>query len=214
MTEKLELAGDRMKIVEDEHGTVTITFDDIGTGRNCGDCGLCCKLLPIPPLNKPAGVRCQHSRHHKGCTIYKGRPTACRTWSCRWLADPLTAGMPRPDRCHYVIDMSYDHITQMMPDGSKKQISSLQVWVDPAFPEAHRAPELRAFMLMMAEKWGVVTTVRFSSRKAVIVVAPPHNSNGEWLEVSDGLVVDEDDPLRGDLPPRPTVMGMTVREEL
>jgi hypothetical protein len=26
--------------------------------RQCGECQLCCKLLPVPPLNKKAGERC------------------------------------------------------------------------------------------------------------------------------------------------------------
>jgi hypothetical protein len=214
MTETLEFAGDRMKMVEDADGKVTITFDNVGTGRQCGDCNLCCKLLPIPPLHKPAGVRCQHSRH-KGCTIYKDRPMACRTWSCRWLADPLTKRMPRPDRCHYVIDMTYDFITAVNEDGTKHQVSALQVWIDPAFPDAHRAPELRAFMLMMAEKWGVVTTVRFDSRKAVIVLPPPLSGDGEWHERWNGIVVPEDDPRR-DVPgharsPMMVTIGTTER---
>ena len=64
--------------------------------RQCGGCTACCKLLPMKPGNKapktlaamiehgimsiddaasmtpdfdkPAGERCPHQRHHKGCT--------------------------------------------------------------------------------------------------------------------------------------------------
>jgi hypothetical protein len=34
--------------------------------RQCGDCQLCCKLLPVPPLQKAAGVACRFQKFHKG----------------------------------------------------------------------------------------------------------------------------------------------------
>jgi hypothetical protein len=128
--------------------------------------------------------------------IYANRPRCCKSWSCRWLADPLTAGMPRPDRCHYVIDLGYDYITIAQHDGTKQKVPALQVWVDPAFPHAHRASELRAYMLMMANKWGVVTIVRFDSWKSVVVIPPPSVSDGQWHEIWDAVRVEEDDPVR------------------
>jgi hypothetical protein len=106
----MELAGDRMTVVERD-GVTTFTFDDKGTGRVCGDCQLCCKLLPVPPLKKAAGRRCQHQKFGKGCAIQDHKPFACRAWSCRWLSDPATAGMSRPDRSHYVIDVVSDYVT-------------------------------------------------------------------------------------------------------
>jgi hypothetical protein len=44
------------------------------TQRRCGDCQLCCKLLPTREVNKPANTRCQHQRAHKGCAIYEVWP--------------------------------------------------------------------------------------------------------------------------------------------
>ena len=38
--------------------------------RHCGGCTLCCKLIPVEELNKPAGARCKHVRTGKGCSIY------------------------------------------------------------------------------------------------------------------------------------------------
>ena len=38
--------------------------------RQCGECTLCCKLLPVPPLNKLAGQKCKHQRFpHHGCAV-------------------------------------------------------------------------------------------------------------------------------------------------
>jgi Putative zinc- or iron-chelating domain len=86
--------------------------------RRCGDCQLCCKLLPmkaektehfdetvakmvevgllhpevkrrmIRDFDKPAGEKCQFQKHGVGCRIYARRPFGCRFWSCVWLSDP------------------------------------------------------------------------------------------------------------------------------
>lgn len=41
--------------------------------RQCGDSQLCCKLLPVPPLQKAAGASCRFQKFHKGCTVYHRR---------------------------------------------------------------------------------------------------------------------------------------------
>jgi len=185
---EISLAGDHMKIAESADGSATITFDDVGTGRRCGDCQLCCRLVPVPTIGKGANVKCQHQRVGKGCMIYAVRPMACRTWACRWLADPETAGMPRPDRCHYVIDLTWDFVTLQPPDGGQPfNIPVAQVWIDPAFRSAYRAPELRAFMLRTAEKHGAGTICRFSRTDAITVFPPPVNAEREWIEMTGSL---------------------------
>jgi hypothetical protein len=184
----IEFAGDRMTFREDENGNAHLTFDNVGTGRTCSDCRLCCKLVPVPQISKPAGVRCRYSRAGKGCTVYDRRPNSCRAWSCRWLADPATAGMPRPDRCHYVIDLEYDHVDMHNNAGGPDRIVTvLQVWVDPAFPDAHHAHELRAYLHRMAEKYGVAAIIRWSSTKAVVLFPPPISSDGKWHQ-QDGTI--------------------------
>jgi len=37
MSDTFEFAGDHMRITEDAEGTTSITFDDTGTGRRCGE---------------------------------------------------------------------------------------------------------------------------------------------------------------------------------
>ena len=68
--------------------------------RSCGKCSLCCKVLGIGALNKPAGSWCTHCRPGKeACTIYAQRPSECDTFNCVWLTNteleaawyPLTA---------------------------------------------------------------------------------------------------------------------------
>jgi hypothetical protein len=199
MSERLSFGGDRMRITEDDAGTATITFDDEGTGRRCGSCTLCCKVLPVPDLDKPAGTRCRHARMAKGCTIYATRPLPCRTWSCRWLADPDTAELTRPDRGHYVVDISYDSIAVQDPDtGRVEDRSVLQVWIDPAHREAYKAPELRRYLARRAAQHKLPALIRFNSSEAILLVAPGLRAGrGDWLEIT--TMINRDRPDRESL---------------
>lgn len=187
MPEAVEFAGDHMTVTHDGDKT-TVTFSDKKVGRVCGDCTLCCKLVPVPELRKPAGKKCQHVRFGKGCTIYAARPVSCRSWACRWLADSETAGMRRPDRAHYVIDLEDDFVTLRRDDGVTQKVAVVQVWADPAFPTAHREPELRAYMARMADQHNMATIVRWSSTQAVTVFPPRFDAAGEWHEIAGSIV--------------------------
>lgn len=56
--------------------------------RECGDCTLCCGLVRVPELDKPAGETCKHVCE-KGCGIYEERPRSCRSFECLWLKGEL-----------------------------------------------------------------------------------------------------------------------------
>ena len=67
----------RIKAGED-HAKLAEEFIEVSkkyTGRQCGDCSMCCKVLPITrttELQKPAGAWCKHCRPSKGgCGIYE-----------------------------------------------------------------------------------------------------------------------------------------------
>src|SRR5580765_5282061 len=117
-------------------GTMTaatsLTIFKADTDRACGDCQLCCKLLPMPELDKPANTRCQHQKFKTGCAIYTRRPRGCMYWSCRWLLGVDTADVPRPDRAHYVIDPTPDFIRMIDNTTGELQanIEVVQVWID------------------------------------------------------------------------------------
>lgn len=161
--------------------------------RKCGDCTLCCRLVPVVELGKKAGERCQHQRYHKGCAIYGKHPVSCRLWSCKWLVDGAAAGLPRPDRAHYVIDIMPDFVTMTHDDtGERHEIPVQQVWVDPHHREAWRTPEFRGFMLQMAADHGMATIIRWSSTEALTVFAPPFAADGEWHEVGGQITARND----------------------
>lgn len=193
--EAVELAGDRMTISEDDNGVTTITFGDKGTGRVCGDCQLCCKLVPVPTIDKPAGAKCQHQRVHKGCTIYGNRPFACKTWTCRWLSDPTTTMLQRPDRSHFVVDMSTDYIElEPKAGGSTQRVGVMQVWLDPAFPAARSSSELRAYAIDVAARFGAALILRTPGQPARFLFAPSFCEDQQWTERLGDRIRPENQP--------------------
>lgn len=152
------------------------------TTRRCGDCQLCCKLLPMPELNKADNTRCQHQQASHGCKIYARRPSSCRLWSCRWLAMNDTADMRRPDRVHYVLDPIPDYITVVNnATGAEQIVPCIQIWVDPRFPHAHRDPALRAYLERRAAD-GWVGMVRLGAADGFVLVPPSMAEDGQWHE--------------------------------
>jgi hypothetical protein len=74
------------------------------TGRQCGSCSLCCRLLEVPEEGKKTGEWCPHCRPGHGCSIYADRPTACRAWACEWLTNPFVDDDWFPQQCGIGID--------------------------------------------------------------------------------------------------------------
>ena len=92
--------------------------------------------------------------------------------------------MPRPDRCHYVIDMMADEMVLQPPrDTPRTKVPAIVMWLDPGFPDAHRAPELRAYLLRMAERYGAPALVRMNGRDVLAIIPPPLNPDGRWREI-------------------------------
>jgi len=93
--------------------------------RECGKCTMCCKLLGIATIDKPAGQWCSHCRQDRGCTIYEQRPQECRNFLCGWLRLPQLDERWKPSTCKFVLatDESFSH---------------MKIVVDPARADAWR----------------------------------------------------------------------------
>lgn len=158
--------------------------------RSCGDCSLCCTLLPVKDINKPANTRCDHQSHAKGCKIYRryGFPMSCRFWSCRWLTGGDTANISRPDRAGYVIDPMPDFI-RIRDDvtGAQTPLQVVQVWVDPKRRDAHRDPRLREYLSRRADE-GAAALIRYGSHDGFVLFAPQFTGGRGWME--EGGVID------------------------
>lgn len=148
--------------------------------RQCGDCQLCCKLLPVPEVDKLANTKCKHQRHHVGCTVYQHLPVSCALWNCRWLVNNDTADLSRPDRSHYVIDIMPDHVTAEF-GGVSGNIQVVQIWVDPKHPSAHRDPALRRYLERRATE-NIIGVVRNGSKDAIVLLPPSMTGESDWIE--------------------------------
>lgn len=165
---------------------VVAELDRAETGRICGHCQLCCKLLPIYDLldaqgnPKPWNRKCIHQRKgNHGCTVYHtGRPPSCKSWSCAWLVGAGTEDLPRPDKGHYVVD-TYITSFELLGLGFYQ---SLQVWLEPEWPHAWRCTKLIPYMARMAEQHGYATTVRLRDKDDSLLIFPPALApvRGRW----------------------------------
>lgn len=82
--------------------------------RECGDCRLCCKLLPVYEIGsepepykfvKHGAEWCPHAGP-QGCAIYNDptKPLSCATFRCLWLKDFLPDEL-HPRRIHAVFSI-------------------------------------------------------------------------------------------------------------
>ncbi len=98
-------------------------------GRECGECTLCCKVMAIEELAKPASSWCPHCKPGRGCLIYANRPAECRAFSCLWLINDLLDQHWKPSKSKLVLTTSEDGI---------------EVRCDPGFPDAWRKEPFRS----------------------------------------------------------------------
>jgi hypothetical protein len=85
---------------------ISAASEQARTGRQCGQCSLCCKLLHVVELNKPANQWCGHCKPGSGgCTIHAKRPNICREYFCGWMLTRNVGDDWYPLRCHMVISL-------------------------------------------------------------------------------------------------------------
>jgi|UPI00068FD170 hypothetical protein len=158
--------------------------------RNCGDCQLCCKLLPVREIGKLANTRCcQYQKHGKGCGVYNDttrmRPS-CKLWNCRWLVEDRTENLRGPDWTGYVIDMMPDFVTLDL-GGEQNHIPVVQAWVDPARPnEWRRDKDFWNYLAKLGEEERMAALIRNGSNDAIFIAPPAMNERGTWFEHDSG----------------------------
>jgi hypothetical protein len=97
----------------------------IVSGRACGACTLCCKVLGIPEIDKPKGEWCQHCDIGRGCGIYSDRPAVCRAFHCGYLTMPALGAHWFPARSKMIITSEFEG-------------EQIAIQVDPSRPTAWR----------------------------------------------------------------------------
>jgi hypothetical protein len=125
-------------------------------GRECGDCTLCCKVMAIEELAKPASAWCPHCTPGNGCLIYADRPAECQAFNCLWLVDERLEQHWKPNRSKLVLTTSEDGI---------------EIRCDPGFPDAWRKEPFRSEI----RQWAVsgetfdMTVVVITGQKLILV---------------------------------------------
>jgi hypothetical protein len=104
----------------------------VASGKACGTCMMCCKLLLIKELEKPAGQWCRHAAVGKGCGIYENRPPVCQRFHCLWMLDPRLGPEWKPEKAKFFL----------YPEREMEEV--INVAVDPAFPDAWTKPPFLA----------------------------------------------------------------------
>lgn len=101
--------------------------------NRCGGCTLCCTLLKVEPLNKPAGEHCQHCVVGSGCSIWRDRPQICRGFICLWYANEQFGLDLRPDHCGVLFEPGGDRV--ILANVDRDRPSSWREGVAAAFIE-------------------------------------------------------------------------------
>jgi len=125
--------------------------------KPCGDCSLCCKVLRINVLDKPAGHWCSHFSKGAGCAIHSASPSECQRFQCLWSISDSLGEDWRPDRSKLVL----------WSDDRRRLI----VDVDPALPGAWRLNPYYARLKLWSDRTGaspVEVLVRSAGRLWVI----------------------------------------------
>jgi hypothetical protein len=141
--------------------------------RDCGECTLCCKLLGIESLDKPAGVWCAHCKPSRGCGIYESRPQDCRNFICGYLLMPEVDERWKPSVCKFVLANGQDN-------------THMKIVVDPARPDAwKKEPYYSRFKQWARSGPEQAMKIMVAIGKRAIVILPDH-------DVDLGIVDDDD----------------------
>lgn len=95
------------------------------TQKTCGTCSICCKIVAVKDLAKPAHQWCVHNVPRKGCGIWGAHPEVCKVWQCGWILMPQLDDRWKPESCGFIIRTRF-------------QIQQLVIDVEPSKPNSWR----------------------------------------------------------------------------
>ena len=104
--------------------------------RDCDGCTLCCKVMHVPELDKPAGRWCPHCKVADGCGVYETRPQTCRIFRCGFLQDLALDEHWRPSVARFVLvvlapeERVTAYVDPQRPDAWRREpyLSTLRRW--------------------------------------------------------------------------------------
>jgi len=169
-------------LTPDEATAIALISGKVVPGRTCGTCSLCCKVLDIPALEKPAGKWCSHCKPRNGCGIHAMRPVACRGFYCEWTTSKGLGPEWKPERAKFLLSKT---------DEGRRMTAH----VDPGFPGAWRAsPYYENFKIWAAEggKRDPMMMMAVMVGERVTVVLPDRDVEFGILAPGDRLQLNRD----------------------
>lgn len=139
-------------------------LDALPTTRTCAGCDMCCTVLQIAALDKPAWTPCRHLlAGRQGCGIWGEHPPACKTYVCLWrMSDTVLPRDLFPADCGFLVTI--DNVTSWP--------TTVNVCVDLARPDSWDTPRNRALFARLAETWNCSVAIVGEGAKARHVFAP------------------------------------------
>lgn len=143
-------------------------------GRACGTCTLCCKVVGVAELEKPAGEWCGHCRPGRGCGIHPTRPYVCRGFYCEWMISKGLGPEWKPERSKFALFRTNDgrrltaHVDPGYPSAWRQSpyYENLKHWAREA---AKRSPDMHVVDVMVGEH----STVVLPDREVEVGIVSP-----------------------------------------
>ena len=134
----------------------------------CGDCTLCCDVLPIGEIEKPESVLCGHCILKKGCNIYKDRPEACKNFDCMYIESDDMKIELRPDNCNVIFEKVTDNICLAISHYNE--------------PNAFEKPIVLEYIKELNDKGFSVISTSFTHKPKEIFLTEGHTKEYVWGE--------------------------------
>lgn len=140
------------------------TMETYPTRRTCAGCDLCCSVLEIEALQKPAWRACPNLRPGGGgCGVWGDHPDACKNYVCLWrISDDLIPEDLFPASSGILVTME-----------------NLSTWPTSVFihppadrPDAWDTPRNRAVFAGLAASWNCSVVVVREGPDARVIFAP------------------------------------------
>jgi hypothetical protein len=142
-------------------------------GRTCKGCTLCCSLLLIRELDKPAFQHCPYVAVGKGCTAYSATgPVPCgaaRRFDCKWRTDASLGKHWRPKICGMIIHAPRANELQIICSSKGAKLWRREPYWSEIQAMAKNAHERVNGYLLIIRKEGPMLAVNPFTNKSVAV---------------------------------------------
>jgi hypothetical protein len=139
------------------------TLADLPTTRGCEGCEMCCTVMAVRELDKPAWSPCVHLAKGGGCGIWGAHPASCKTFTCLWRgSDVLLPPDLFPADCGFLLAL----------DPAEAWPTVVKVCAEAARPDAWDSPRNRALFSALASAWNCPVAILGEGVRASHMFAP------------------------------------------